>query len=150
MLALLALLLALSALLLAADVAAASSSPEHALWHVNTVRVGHGLPALPTDHRLCATAAWRSADMAERHYFGHEIPGHPGRVFAELSRRGIRYHVAGEILAWTTASDAIAWATAAWMASWPHRAVILGWWRGACVGIAVAGESTYLTVLFVR
>ncbi|HEU5204016.1 MAG TPA: CAP domain-containing protein, partial [Candidatus Limnocylindrales bacterium] len=66
----------------------------------NESRTDEGLRTLSIDQDLVRIARWRSADMAERGYFSHDIPPRGTKVFNELSERGYCYVVAGENIGW--------------------------------------------------
>ncbi|MER3418133.1 MAG: hypothetical protein C4343_03265, partial [Chloroflexota bacterium] len=97
----------------------------------NQARAAAGLPALKKDSVLTDVARWRSKDMIVRDYFSHEIPppnGGVDSVFAELSRRGYCFQIAGENIGWNTYPDDVATQAIqdAFMNSSGHRANILG------------------------
>jgi hypothetical protein len=107
------------------DYNAASESELVAL--TNQARAAAGLPALKVDGTLRQIARWRSKDMIDRDYFSHSIPG-GGDVFAEMTRQGFCFDLAGENIGWNTYPDAEATAAiqGMFMGSAGHRANLLG------------------------
>ncbi|MGB6772067.1 MAG: hypothetical protein WBF51_08710, partial [Candidatus Dormiibacterota bacterium] len=72
----------------------------------------------------------RAADMLNRQYFSHVIPGcsaDGGYVWAIMSADGVHWSSAGENVGWNSGyADAAANVNAQFMGSPPHRANILG------------------------
>ena len=148
--------------------AGAAAAPEHAAaWDTgvpdapsetlltaltNESRMRDGLATLPIDDALVAIARWRSADMAERGYFSHDIPPKGTKVFNELSDRGYCYVVAGENIGWLSGQDAGAEERiqARFLDSPKHRALIRGEsWDAIGIGSYKGADGRhYWTVLF--
>ena len=131
------------------DYNAASESDLVAL--TNQARAAAGLPALKVNATLRGIARWRSKDMIDRDYFSHSIPG-GGDVFAEMTRQGYCYDLAGENIGWNTYPDAEATAAIQemFMGSPSHRENLLGpaW---SVIGIGAYsgdGDKKMWTVLF--
>lgn len=145
--ALAVLLLAVLALATAPQVRSAWSLEAELLRLTNASRLEAGLPALRGSAYLSTIARWRSADMARRGYFSHEIPG-SATVFARIR---IPYRLAGENIGWTTApaSQAARWVHAAFMASPAHRRnVLTRRFDRIGLGHVVDGDRHLFTVLF--
>lgn len=118
----------------------------------NESRTDEGLGGLSLDRDLVVVARWRSADMAERGYFGHDIPPRGTTVFNELSERGYCYVVAGENIGWLSGPDGGAEERihAMFLDSPRHRALILGAaWDAIGIGSYKGADGRhYWTVLF--
>ena len=118
----------------------------------NQSRTRKGLARLPVDDDLVAIARWRSADMAERGYFSHDIPPKGRKVFNELSDRGYCYVVAGENIGWLSGPDGGAEERihAMFLDSPKHKALILGEpWDAIGTGSYKGADGRhYWTVLF--
>jgi uncharacterized protein YkwD len=118
----------------------------------NESRTDQGLQALSIDPGLVAIARWRSADMAERGYFSHDIPPAGTKVFDELSERGYCYVVAGENIGWLSGPDGGAEERihAMFLDSPRHKALILGAaWDAMGIGSYKGADGRhYWTVLF--
>jgi uncharacterized protein YkwD len=120
----------------------------------NDARVADRLARLPVDNQLVEVARWRSADMAERGYFSHDIPPNGTKVFHELSDRGYCYVVAGENIGWLSGQDAGAEERihAMFLDSPRHKALILGEaWDAIGIGSYKGADGRhYWTVLFAQ
>ena len=118
----------------------------------NESRTDEALGALSIDQDLVAIARWRSADMAERGYFSHDIPPRGTKVFNELSERGYCYVVAGENIGWLSGPDGGAEERihAMFLDSPRHKALILGEaWDAIGIGSSKGADGRhYWTVLF--
>jgi uncharacterized protein YkwD len=118
----------------------------------NESRTDEGLKALSIDPDLVAIARWRSADMAERGYFSHDIPPAGTKVFDELSERRYCYVVAGENIGWLSGPDGGAEERihAMFLDSPRHKALILGAaWDAIGIGSYKGADGRhYWTVLF--
>ncbi len=149
-----ALFLAASAPAYAADWAGDTFSPAdegQLLSLTNSDRAGGGLPALKLDGYLARSARARSADMAARDYFSHDIPG-GGKVFDAWNADGYCYKVGGENIGLSTYGDDVATTRieAGFMNSPTHRDIIMGDWTNIGVGAykdEATGKKLY-TVLF--
>jgi uncharacterized protein YkwD len=97
---------------------------------VNLERAQRGLPRLRVSPSLVTSARTHSADMGQRKYFDHNVPGGEtwqARVIRSgYSLRGYKVWKAGEDIYWGAGlkSSPVA-AVDAWMHSASHRAVIL-------------------------
>jgi uncharacterized protein YkwD len=105
---------------------AVASAEKDALRLTNKKRTDRGLVALRWDTRLAELARVRAEYMAETGTFSHSQGGKS--VFDMMSRAGITWYGAGEIIAWNTAGelpDSAAYAVQGWMDSAPHKAIML-------------------------
>ncbi len=148
----------------APPIAAASASPDwanstyspteerHLTALTNEARVAAGRRALSVDPALTSLARWRSADMANRGYFSHQIPPTGQMVFATMRARSMPFVLAGENIGWTDASagDATAMIERMFLASKEHRANILGtsWDRIGVGAYRAPSGRIFYTVLF--
>jgi uncharacterized protein YkwD len=118
----------------------------------NETRMADRLATLRVDQELLEIARWRSADMAERGYFGHDIPPTGTKVFNELSERGYCYVVAGENIGWLSGRDAGSEERihAMFLDSPKHKSLILGEaWDAIGIGSYKGADGRhYWTVLF--
>jgi uncharacterized protein YkwD len=90
------------------------------LRQMNRVRAQHGLRALRCDNHLERAARFHSRQMLGSNTFAH------GAFGARMAEFAVSGHIAGENLAWGTASRGTARAiVAAWLASPEHRANLL-------------------------
>jgi uncharacterized protein YkwD len=109
---------------------ALSSYEQQLITCINQVRAQRGLPTLRINPALVTSARTHSADMGQRKYFEHNVPG--GETWqARILRSGYALHgyriwKAGEDIYWGAGlkSSPVA-AVDAWMQSPSHRAVIL-------------------------
>ena len=109
----------------------------------NQDRASNGLAALASNDTLAAIAQsrpyygcsvspiyGRAADMLNRDYFSHQIPGcsvDGGYVWPIMSADGVDWQSAGENIGWNSGySNPAAEVNTAFMNSAPHRANILG------------------------
>lgn len=74
-----------------------SDYEDMVLHLLNTVRVEHGLAALPPNQSLTDVSRTRSSDMLSRNYFSHYTP-EGKNVFNLLRECGIPFNAAGENL----------------------------------------------------
>jgi len=130
------LLAALLTLLFSALPAIASAGPALNSYElqlvtcINLERAQRGLPQLRISPSLVTSARAHSADMGQRKYFDHNVPGGEtwqARVIRSgYSLRGYKVWKAGEDIYWGAGlkSSPVA-AVDAWMHSATHRAVIL-------------------------
>ncbi len=118
----------------------------------NDARASTGLPPLAMDARLASLARWRSRDMAQRGYFGHQIPPANTTVFDVMRATGIRFSYVAENIGWTSAPAGAATTMMehVFLASPEHLANILGAHYDA-IGVGAYRSSDgrdYFTVLF--
>ncbi len=92
------------------------------LVQINSERASRGLAELKFDERLNRTARAHAADMAERDYFSHQVPGGNG-LQTRLQRAGYRWRRIAENIAAGQASPEAT--VAGWMQSEGHRHNIL-------------------------
>ncbi|MEI6727486.1 MAG: CAP domain-containing protein [Actinomycetes bacterium] len=130
------LLAALLTLLTSALPAIASAGPalnsyeQQLVACINLERAQHGLAQLHVNSALVSSARTHSADMGQRKYFDHNVPGGEtwqARVIRSgYTVRGYKVWKAGENIYWgaNLMSSPVA-AVDAWMQSAAHRAVIL-------------------------
>jgi uncharacterized protein YkwD len=114
-------------------------------------RVAHDGSALRLNPALSVIAQRRSEDMATRNYFSHEIPPENTTVLDLLTRAGIPYAEAGEILEFNSEPPAQSaqFALREFFASPDHRRTILNpAYRDIGVGVAQQGIRRYYTALF--
>jgi uncharacterized protein YkwD len=130
------LLVALAAVLFASLPAAAPASvslnsyEQQLMKCINKERAKRGLATLRVNAKLVDSARSHSADMGERHYFGHDSPS--GETWSRrivrhgYTRTGYSTWKAGENIAWGAGlySSPVA-IVGQWMKSSMHRAVIL-------------------------
>jgi uncharacterized protein YkwD len=81
---------------------------EGTLWQLlNGARVNNGMAPLQQHGTLVSLARWRSADMLQRNYFSHTIPGCNCLVYAYYDSNGLNYVWGGENIGWNSGrSDA--------------------------------------------
>ena len=129
-----------------------AAEEQHLTALTNQARAGGGRRALSVDPALTSLARWRSADMATRGYFSHEIPPTGQMVFATMRARNMPFVLAGENIGWTDASpgEATAQIERMFLASKDHRANIMGatWDRIGVGAYRAASGRVYYTVLF--
>jgi uncharacterized protein YkwD len=105
------------------------SSAEATLWQLlNGARTNNGLAPLQQHGTLVSLARWRSADMLQRDYFSHTIPGCGCLVYTYYDSNGLKYSWAGENIGWNsglTDTDSPIRVHEAFMASPGHRANVL-------------------------
>ena len=79
------------------------SSAEATLWQLmNGARVNNGVAPVQSSATLTSIARWRSADMLERDYFSHTIPGCNCLVYTYYDSNGLNYAWAGENIGWNS------------------------------------------------
>ncbi len=101
----------------------------------------------------------RAADMIQRDYFSHVIPGCGTYVWPMMTAAGVHWSSAGENIGWVSGYDAsqgtasAQWVNNAFMNSAPHRANILGDYNQLGVGSwftvgpwSYPGSATYHNV----
>jgi len=78
-------------------------SAEATLWQLlNGARTNNGLAPLQQHGTLVSLGRWRSADMLNRDYFSHTIPGCGCLVYAYYDSNGLQYDWAGENIGWNS------------------------------------------------
>jgi uncharacterized protein YkwD len=131
---------------------------------VNEDRAAYGLPPLAKDERLMALARWRSADMVNRDYYSHTIPGRSCYRNLCYEQGGDVFRVVNDLrIAWLVVSENITWpggpdervalnAEYSLMHSASHRAAILDPDHTHLgVGIAQGADGrTLFTQLFIQ
>jgi hypothetical protein len=124
------------------------STAEATLWQLlNGARTNNGLAPLQQHGTLVALARWRSADMLQRDYFSHTIPGCGCLVYTYYDSNGLKYNWAGENIGWNSGLDDASSPIRvheAFMASPGHRANVLDarFTQGG-VGAAAADGQLY-------
>lgn len=115
---------------------------------VNIERKKHGLSALTMNWELQRIARYKSADMANRHYFAHQSPTY-GSPFDMMKNFGVSYRYAGENIAMGQKSPADV--MSAWMNSEGHRANILSPnFTQLGVGLYFDDNKNYWTQMFIK
>jgi uncharacterized protein YkwD len=102
------------------------AAEKDALTLTNKQRTDRGLVALRWDTRLAELARDRATYMAETGTFSHSQGGKS--VFDMMTKAGITWYGAGEIIAWNNAEDldySTAMAVRGWLDSAPHKAIML-------------------------
>ena len=138
----------------------------------NQDRASNGLAALAENSTLAAIGQarpyygcsvspiyGRAADMLNRDYFSHQIPGcsaDGGYVWPIMSADGVNWRSAGENIGWNSGySDPATEVNTAFMNSAPHRANILGdynqlgtgsWYTAGPWNYPASGSSGYTDV----
>ncbi|MEI7745730.1 MAG: CAP domain-containing protein, partial [Chloroflexota bacterium] len=139
------------------DEGAFSSGSESQLISLqNQARAAGGLRTLTLDTDLRVIARWRSADMVDRNYFSHTIPGGGHLVFWYMQYKySYCFNLAGEnigTVTWPGASesDVTAYVFDSFMKSSGHRANIMGkaWDHVAVGAIRTTGDKYVWTALF--
>ena len=108
---------------------------------VNRNRVSAGLAPLKANWELCRVARYKSQDMINKGYFGHQSPTY-GSPFTMMQSFGIRFSAAGENIAYgqRTPQEVMN----GWMNSSGHRANIMSSvYNQIGVGVAKASNGTY-------
>ena len=103
-----------------------AKAEKDALTLTNKQRTDRGFVALRWDDRLGELARARAEYMASTGTFSHSQDGKS--VFDMMTKAGITWYGAGEIIAWNTASElsySTAMAVQGWMDSAPHKAIML-------------------------
>lgn len=106
---------------------AITAAEKYALERANAERTRRGLVPLRWDQRVADVARERSEYMATTGRFSHSHSG-GNDAFDLLSRDGIRWYGAAEVIAWNTTNnpnDSAASAVRQWMGSTGHRAILL-------------------------
>lgn len=144
--------------ILAAGMLAWSPSPtsgwnqgaaEGTLWQLlNGARVNNGMAPLQQHGTLVSLARWRSADMLNRNYFSHTIPGCNCLVYAYYDQNGLNYVWGGENIGWNagrTDAESPVRVHEQFMGSPGHRANVLNpaFTHGG-VGAAAADNQNFL------
>ncbi len=108
---------------------------------VNKQRAAHGLALVKANWELCRVARYKSQDMINKGYFGHQSPTY-GSPFTMMQSFGIRFSAAGENIAYGQRSPQEV--MTAWMNSAGHRANILSpaYTQMGC-GVAKTSSGTY-------
>ncbi len=149
-------------------------TPEEDLFaRINLSRLERGLSALVPDSRLRELAAQRSADMLNRNYFSHVIPGcdrqsnalgplatapAPCDFMALLDSQRVPYLAAGEVLEWNlyltqfSQDQTDAMVIAELMRSPLHQQILLDVrFTNGSVGVAIGPDKRMImTVLVTR
>jgi uncharacterized protein YkwD len=123
-------------------------SAEATLWQLlNGARTNNGLAPVQQHGTLVAIARGRSADMLNRDYFSHTIPGCGCLVYAQYDANGVAWAWAGENIGWNSGLDdaySPVRVHEAFMASAGHRANVLdGRFTHAGVGAAAADGKMF-------
>ncbi|MEA2651117.1 MAG: hypothetical protein QOI85_838 [Chloroflexota bacterium] len=123
-------------------------SAEATLWQLlNGARTNNGLAPVQQHGTLVAIARGRSADMLNRDYFSHTIPGCGCLVYAQYDANGVAWAWAGENIGWNSGLDdaySPVRVHEAFMASPGHRANVLdGRFTHAGVGAAAADGKMF-------
>ncbi|MFQ5528557.1 MAG: CAP domain-containing protein [Thermoanaerobaculia bacterium] len=118
---------------------------------VNQARLEEGLGTLSFDDELSRIAREHSNAMRDQRFFGHTDPEGNG-LRSRLEAAGIAFSAAGENLAQVNhRSDPAGVAHQQLLASPEHRSVMLdGRFVRAGVGVASAGETVWITQVFLR
>jgi uncharacterized YkwD family protein/spore coat assembly protein SafA len=116
---------------------------------VNVERVKRGLQPLTANWEVCRVARYKSQDMIDKNYFGHQSPTY-GSPFVMLDNFGIKFSAAGENIAYgqRTPQEVMN----AWMNSPGHRSNILSSvYNQIGVGVAKKANGTcYWTQMFIK
>ena len=112
---------------------------------VNEQRAKYSLAPLTLDWELSRVARYKSQDMRDRGYFGHQSPTY-GSPFEMIRAFGLTYRTAGENIARGHLS-AVQVVTA-WMNSSGHRANILNA-SFTKIGVGYVADGKYYTQLFI-
>ena len=104
-------------------------SAEATLWQLlNGARTNNGMAPVQQHGTLVGIARGRSADMLNRDYFSHTIPGCGCLVYSQYDANGVAYLWAGENIGWNSGIDDAASPVRVhekFMASPGHRANVL-------------------------
>ena len=121
------------------------SVEEEVVRLVNEERAKEGLMPLSLDWELSRVARYKSQDMHDRGYFGHQSPTY-GSPFQMMRSFGMYYRTAGENIA--RGQRSAAEVVADWMASSGHRANILnaGFTK---IGVGYVADGNYWTQMFI-
>ena len=123
-------------------------SAEATLWQLlNGARTNNGLAPVQQHGTLVGIARGRSADMLNRDYFSHTIPGCGCLVYTQYDANGVAYVWAGENIGWNSGledSYSPVRVHERFMASPGHRANVLdGRFTHAGVGAAAADNKMF-------
>ena len=123
-------------------------SAEATLWQLlNGARTNNGLAPVQQHGTLVGIARGRSADMLNRDYFSHTIPGCGCLVYSQYDANGVAYAWAGENIGWNSGLDdsySPVRVHERFMASPGHRANVLdGRFTHAGVGAAAADNKMF-------
>ncbi|HHV97656.1 MAG TPA: SafA/ExsA family spore coat assembly protein [Clostridiaceae bacterium] len=115
----------------------------------NQQRAKYGLPALQANWELSRVARYKSQDMVNKNYFGHNSPTY-GSPFRMMESFGLRFTAAGENIAMgqQTAQQVVN----AWMSSPGHRSNILSTAYNQ-IGVGLAKDRYgrfYWTQMFIK
>ena len=81
-------------------------SAEATLWQLlNGARTNNGIAPIQQHGTLVGIARGRSADMLNRDYFSHTIPGCGCLVYSQYDANGVAYLWAGENIGWNSGLD---------------------------------------------
>ncbi|MGI5936735.1 MAG: SafA/ExsA family spore coat assembly protein [Oscillospiraceae bacterium] len=116
---------------------------------VNQERAKRGLQTLTANWEVCRVARYKSQDMIDKNYFGHQSPTY-GSPFVMLDSFGIKFSAAGENIAYGQRTPAEV--MNAWMNSPGHRNNILSpIYNQIGVGVAKKANGTcYWTQMFIK
>ena len=88
-------------------------SAEATLWQLlNGARTNNGLAPVQQHGTLVGMARGRSADMLNRDYFSHTIPGCGCLVYTQYDSNGVAYDWAGENIGWNSGLERLVFAGA--------------------------------------
>ena len=123
-------------------------SAEATLWQLlNGARTNNGLAPVQQHGTLVGIARGRSADMLNRDYFSHTIPGCGCLVYTQYDANGVAYVWAGENIGWNSGLDdsySPVRVHERFMASPGHRVNVLdGRFTHAGVGAAAADNKMF-------
>lgn len=125
-----------------------TAQEQRMLELINRERTRRGIPAVKLDMAITEIARLKSQDMIDNNYFAHKSPTY-GRVNNMLDAAGVKYRMAGDILAKTSTVDR---ALELYMGSSIHQAhLLLRSYTHAGVGIKERpGGGIMVTVIFVQ
>jgi uncharacterized protein YkwD len=123
-------------------------SAEATLWQLlNGARTNNGIAPVQQHGTLVGIARGRSADMLNRDYFSHTIPGCGCLVYTQYDANGVAYDWAGENIGWNSGLDdaySPVRVHERFMASPGHRVNVLdGRFTHAGVGAAAADNKMF-------
>ena len=123
-------------------------SAEATLWQLlNGARTNNGIAPVQQHGTLVGIARGRSADMLNRDYFSHTIPGCGCLVYTQYDANGVAYDWAGENIGWNSGLDdsySPVRVHERFMTSPGHRVNVLdGRFTHAGVGAAAADNKMY-------
>lgn len=118
---------------------------------INSARADHGVGSLTFDPELSRIARKHSEAMRDRGFFAHRDPEGNG-LRSRLRANGVTFSAAGENLALVSdTGNPAGVAHQQLLASTEHRDVMLaGRFARAGVGVAQAGDSFWITQIFLK